>query len=374
MLLEIRRISSGNNSPIKRIFSNKKIADKMKELKTLKAFEKQQKEEEMAKEKAIEIRNLKKVFKTKHKEAGFKGSLKSIFKPQYKEISAINDISVDVKKGELVAFIGPNGAGKSTTIKILTGILHPDSGEVKVSGMTPWENRLKLAYKIGSVFGQKPQLWYHLPAIDTFNLFSKIYDLDEEKYKERLDYLVGIFEIKDLLNTPVRKLSLGQRMKCEIVAALLHRPEVLFLDEPTIGLDIVAKQKIRELIKELNEKEKVTILLTSHDTQDIEHLCKRIVIINHGKIVYDGHVDKLSVDYMKNKIISVKFDEPFKGFNMKGIKIIKSGEFFADIEVDTSKSSIKEVIDVLIKKYEIADINISSTPIEEVITKIYNQK
>ena len=322
----------------------------------------------------IEVNHLNKTFKIKHKAAGFLGSVKSLFKPNITEIKAVDNISFNIKQGEIVAFIGPNGAGKSTTIKILTGILFPTSGQVKIAGFVPLEERTKLSYKIGSVFGQKPQLWYHLPAIDTFNLFSKIYELDEREYKSRLNYLVKIFEINDLLDIPVRRLSLGQRMKCEIVASLLHRPEILLLDEPTIGLDIIAKQKIRELIRELNKKEKVTILLTSHDTQDIENLCKRIIIINHGRIVYDGEVESLNKEYLKSKIISVKFENPFKSFSLSGVKILKSEEYFASFEIDLTKISVKEFIDFIIKKCSILDINISGTPIEEVITKIYQQK
>jgi len=325
-------------------------------------------------ENAIELKNLVKRFKTKQKEAGLAGSFKSLFKSKYKELIAVDNVSFNLKKGEIVGFIGPNGAGKSTTIKILAGILFPDSGDISVLGMNPQKDRKKLAFKIGCVFGQKPQLWYHLPAIDTFNLFSKIYELDDEEYKKRLDSLVKMFEVEEILNTPVRKLSLGQRMRCEIVASMLHKPEILFLDEPTIGLDIVAKQKIRELIMDLNKKEKVTILLTSHDTQDIEHLCERIIIINHGRVVYDGSIEKLQKDYLSNKIVSVKFSSEFKGLDMLGIRTISSNKYSADFEIKTEKISIQKFIDSLIKKYDIIDINIAGTPIEEVITKIYGEK
>lgn len=328
----------------------------------------------MKEEKAIEVRNLIKVFDVKHKEAGFKGSLKSIFRPQVKKKVAVDKISFSIKKGDIVAFIGPNGAGKSTTIKILTGILFPTSGDVKIAGFVPWENRRKLAYKIGTVFGQKPQLWYHLPAIDTFNLFSKIYELDDKEYVKRRDYLVELFDLKEIIDVPVRKLSLGQRMKCEIVAALLNKPEILLLDEPTIGLDIIAKQKIRALIRELNKKEKITILLTSHDTQDIENLCEKIIIINEGKIVYDGLTEKLNQSYMKNKIVSVKFEDKFKGINMKGVKMINSDDYSADFEIDTNSIKIKDLINYLIKSQEVLDITISNTPIEEIIANIYNKK
>lgn len=325
-------------------------------------------------ENAVRIKNLTKNFKTKHKEAGFRGSMKSLFKPVFKETKAVNNISFDISRGEIVGFIGPNGAGKSTTIKILSGILFPDNGEVNVLGLIPWKNRKQLAFKIGCVFGQKPQLWYHLPAIDTFNLFSKIYELNEKEYIERLNYLVELFEIKEFLEVPVRKLSLGQRMRCEIVASILHKPEVLFLDEPTIGLDIVAKQKIRELILELNKKENLTILLTSHDTQDIERLCKRIIIINHGQLVYDNSLEKLEKSFLKNKIVSIKFTSEFKGLSMNGLKTLKSDKYSADFEVNTSLVSIQKFMDELIRKYEIADMDISGTPIEEVITKIYREK
>lgn len=274
----------------------------------------------------------------------------------------------------MLAFIGPNGAGKSTTIKMLTGILFPTSGSAKVLGLIPWEKRKELSFKIGSVFGQKPQLWYHLPAIDTFNLFSKIYELDKEEYEERLNYLVKVFEIKDILNTPVRKLSLGQRMRCEVVASLLHKPKIIFLDEPTIGLDIVAKQNMRELIKKLNEKEKVTIFLTSHDTQDIEHLCKRIIIVNHGRIIYDGSISDLNKKFLRNKVISIKFEEPIKKFEMEGVNILKLNKYNIDLELDITKKPIQELIDFIIKKYKVVDINISDPPIEEIISLIYKRK
>ncbi len=323
---------------------------------------------------AIIVRNLTKEFKTKQKEQGFIGSLKSIIKPNTKILTAVNNISFEVKEGEILAFIGPNGAGKSTTIKILTGILHPTSGYAKVLNLVPWKDRIKLAYKIGSVFGQKPQLWYHLPAIDTFKLFSKIYDLKKKDYEDRLNFLVKTFEIGEFLHTPVRKLSLGQRMRCEIVASLLHRPKIIFLDEPTIGLDIVAKQKMRELIKKLNKKEKTTIFLTSHDTQDIEHLCKRIIIVNFGKVIYDGPTNKLSNKILKNKVISVKFEQPVRNLKLDGTTILKSSPYNIKLELDTSKKSIQQTISQLIRKYKIEDINISDPPIEETISRIYQEK
>lgn len=235
----------------------------------------------------IEVKNLKKSFKVKQKESGFKGSIKSIIKPTYKKINAVNNISFNIEEGEMLAFIGPNGAGKSTTIKMLTGILYPDSGEIRVLDIDPTKQRKKLAYKIGTVFGQKEQLWMHLTPLDNFKFFGAIYDLSKEETETRINELNNLFDLNDFINTPVRNLSLGQRILCEIAASIIHKPKILFLDEPTIGLDPVIKESIRKLIKRMNKEYKTTVFLTSHDISDIEKLCKRVVIVNHGKIVLD---------------------------------------------------------------------------------------
>ena len=235
--------------------------------------------------KAIEVKKLSKTFKSKTKEKGLKGSIKAIFKPKYQEKKAVNKISFEVEKGEILAFIGPNGAGKSTTIKMLTGILFPTSGEISVLGINPHKERKKLAYKIGTVFGQKEQLWIHLTPYDNFKFFGAIYDIPEKIVERRIEEYKQIFELDEFINTPVRGLSLGQRMICEIVASLIHEPDILFLDEPTIGLDPVIKEKIRVFIKRLNKEKKTTIFLTSHDVGDIEKLCKRVIIVNNGHIV-----------------------------------------------------------------------------------------
>src|SRR5262245_9233988 len=226
----------------------------------------------------IEVSDLRKTFRSKQKEPGLAGSLRSLVSPNWRTVEAVKGISLTCEQGELLAFIGPNGAGKSTTIKMLTGILYPTSGQASVLGLTPWQDRQRLAYNIASVFGQKSQLWIHLPPLDTFNLLARIYELDAREYKERVDYLIDIFEVGDLVRTPARRLSLGERMRCELVAALVHRPRVLFLDEPTIGLDVIAKQRIRDLIRHLNRTEEVTVFLTSHDAGDIEQLCKRVIV------------------------------------------------------------------------------------------------
>ena len=240
----------------------------------------------------IEVKNLSKSFKVKIKGKGFKGSLKSMFKPQYKQIKAVKNISFKVDKGEMIAFIGPNGAGKSTTIKMLTGILYPDKGDIKVMDIDPRKERKKLAYNIGTVFGQKEQLWMHLTPYDNFKFFGAIYDIPEFALEKKIEELKQVFELDEFIDTPVRNLSLGQRIRCEIVASLIHEPSVLFLDEPTIGLDPVVKENIRTLIKRMNKEYKTTIFLTSHDVSDIEKLCKRVIIINEGKVVLDDTMEK----------------------------------------------------------------------------------
>lgn len=250
---------------------------------------------------AIRVENLSKTFRVKRKEKGMRGSIKAIFHPQTEEIRAVNGLSFDVEEGEMLAFIGPNGAGKSTTIKMLTGILYPDGGRVEVLGIDPTKKRRQLAYRIGTVFGQKEQLWTHLTPYDNFRFFGAIYDLSEKDTESRIEELAGRFELGSFINTPVRNLSLGQRIRCEIVASLIHRPKVLFLDEPTIGLDPVVKENVRELIRQMNREEHTTIFLTSHDVGDIEKLCRRIIIVNDGHIVLDDSVEHLKGHYFNKQ-------------------------------------------------------------------------
>lgn len=322
----------------------------------------------------IEIKNLKKDFLIKQKEGGLFGGIISVFSPKYKLVKAVDNISFLVKEGELLSFIGPNGAGKSTTIKMLTGILYPSSGNISVLGINPQKQRQKLAYHIGSVFGQKSQLWYHLPPLDTYNLYAKIFELDEKKYQTRLDFLVERFEIADLLKTPVRKLSLGQRMRCEIAASLLHQPKILFLDEPTIGLDVIAKQKIREVIKFLNEQEGVTIFLTSHDVGDIESLAKRTIIVNHGKIVFDDETKKLKEKYVTKKIVELVFEQKVNNFVYPAGKIIERKDNRVKVEIDLQKKAIDKLLSFAVKNYDIVDMNIYDRPMEEIIADIYRRE
>jgi len=320
--------------------------------------------------KAIEVKGLSKTFKTKTKEKGFKGSLKSIFKPIYKDKKAVNNIDFSVEKGEVLAFIGPNGAGKSTTIKMLTGILFPTSGEVSVMGISPQKQRKELAYKIGTVFGQKEQLWIHLTPYDNFKFFGAIYDIPESVVEKRIEEYKNIFELDAFMNTPVRGLSLGQRMICEIVASLIHEPEILFLDEPTIGLDPVVKEKIRVFIKRLNKEKKTTIFLTSHDVGDIEKLCKRVIIVNDGEIVLDDSMENLKYHYLNKKIVEAKMNTKINLDDVDGITILKDKDYNLKLEVDLTKKSISDAIKLL-DPDKIIDINISNTPLETIISSIY---
>lgn len=248
---------------------------------------------------AIRVENLSKTFRVKKKEKGMAGSIRAILHPRTEKIQAVNGVSFQVEEGEMLAFIGPNGAGKSTTIKMLTGILYPDGGRVEVLGIDPTKKRKQLAYQIGTVFGQKEQLWTHLTPYDNFRFFGAIYDLSERETEARIEELSERFALESFIDTPVRNLSLGQRIRCEIVASLLHRPKVLFLDEPTIGLDPVVKENIRSLIMQMNREEHTTIFLTSHDVGDIEKLCRRIIIVNDGQIVLDDSVEHLKHHFME---------------------------------------------------------------------------
>ena len=302
---------------------------------------------------SIEVNQLTKKFKLKKNNSG----LRSLFFPEYKNITAVDKITFNIKKGERVAFIGPNGAGKSTTIKMLSSILYPTSGTALIKGMIPWENRKKIAGDIGTVFGQRSQLWYNLPIQDSFALMGKIYNMDEIAFKRRLSRLVNLFEIRDLLSHPTRSLSLGQRMRCEIVASLLHKPQILFLDEPTIGLDVTAKEIIRNLIKKQALEEETTLLLTSHDTDDMEKVCERVIIINKGKIIFDDSLDRLKQSYLSKKYIEITTDA--------GDKIKKT--------VNTKDTPVKQALDEIVKKYHVTDITVENPPMEEIIKEIYKR-
>ena len=323
----------------------------------------------------IEVTDLGKTFRSKRKDPGLRGSLKALVQPEYRVSEAVRGISLTCEQGEMLAFIGPNGAGKSTTIKMLTGILHPSSGTAQVLGLTPWRDRERLAFNIASVFGQKSQLWIHLPPLDTFNLLARIYELDDRAYRERRDQLIELFEVGELVRTPARRLSLGERMRCEIVAALIHRPQVLFLDEPTIGLDVVSKSRIRDLIRALNRDEGVTVFLTSHDAGDIEQLCKRVIVINHGTLILNTSVSQLKRRYLQHKIVSLKLHQPVPpdGLDLPGTTVLKTSTYGVKLQVDTAAIGIETVIGRLVAQYAVADITIEDPPLEDIIAAIYGQ-
>jgi len=321
----------------------------------------------------ISAHNLSKTFQLKEKAAGLRGSLAALARPRFRAVEAVRGISFEIEEGELVAFIGPNGAGKSTTLKMLTGLLFPSAGEASVLGLTPWSQRTRLAFQIGSVFGQKSQLWYHLPPGDTFDLFAKIYELKEQAYQERRAQLVETFAIREFLNTPVRRLSLGERMRCEVVASLLHRPRVIFLDEPTIGLDVVSKQQIRATLLQLNADENVTVILTSHDATDVETVCKRVIIVNHGQVIYDDRVSRLKRQHLTRKTIDVRFATELKApFLLDGVQVVKQSQFGVKLEFDSREQPVEAVIQHLLSTYEVEDINIAGPGMEEIIREIYS--
>lgn len=321
--------------------------------------------------KIIKINNLKKNYKTYKREPGVLNALKSVFKRKYEYKKALKGIDIEIKEGEIIGIIGPNGAGKSTIIKILSGILFPTSGEVKVLNYTPWEDRIKYVNNIGVVFGQKPQLEWDLPPLETFLLHKRIYNISDTAYKRRLNYMTELLNIKDISKTPVRDISLGERMKCNVISALLHKPKLVFLDEPSIGLDIIAKDRLREFIINVNKKNKTTFIVTSHDMQDIEKLCKRVIIINKGLIIYDGKFKNIKDKITNNKMLVIKFLKWNKRFKLKGCKIIEKNDYELKIEINLKKIKLKEIINYLIKNYDFVDLYISDPPIEKIIQKLY---
>ena len=323
----------------------------------------------------IEARNLRKRFRVptvRNRARGIVGGLLGRT-PRWRAVTAVDDIDLDVAPGEAIAFIGPNGAGKSTTIKLLTGILQRDKGSVSVLGLDPQRQRRRLAYRIGTVFGQKSQLWFHLPPIDTFRLLADIYDLERNQARERIASLTEVFGIGRHLATPVRKLSLGERIRCEIAASLIHDPELLLLDEPTIGLDVVIRQRIRDLIARVNRERGVTVFLTSHDTGDVEQVCRRAVVINEGRIVWDGAVDELKRSVLAAKIVDLKLAGPLV-LDLPEVTVRHADRYTAKLEVDTARTRVEAVVRAILERNTVLDITISDPPLEQVITALYESR
>ena len=321
----------------------------------------------------ITVRNLSKTFKVVKRDSGLKNAFKSLIKRNICEIKAVSDMSFDIEKGEIVAYIGPNGAGKSTTIKMLTGILKPDSGEIIVDGFNPFNNRIEYVKNIGVVFGQKSQLWWDIPVEESFLLLKDIYKVGDDDYNIRKDELVKLLNLKDILKTPVRQLSLGQRMRAEIAASLIHDPKILFLDEPTIGLDAVSKVEVRKFIKEINKRKKVTIILTSHDMTDIEALTDRLIVIGHGKKLYDGRLLDIKKKFNKNKKVEILFKKIESIPNIKNTEIIKKSKNRIILNVDMEKNTISKVIREYSKVCEIDDVNVYEEDIDNIIVKLYQE-
>ena len=287
-------------------------------------------------------------------------------------VEAVRGITFAVEPGERLAYIGPNGAGKSTSIKILTGILHPTSGRASVLGLVPWEERKRLAGRIGTLFGQRSQLWFELTPRQSFRMLGAIHGMPGERLAARVGELAELLEAGDLFDAPVRTLSLGQRMRCELPACMLHEPEVLFLDEPTIGLDLLAKQRFRELLVRLNEERGTTIFLTSHDVADIEHVARRAIVINHGEVIYDAEVAAMRRALLASKLVEVGLSEPLPPLDLPGVTVLEHTETAMRLSVDTTATSVRQVLDALLRP-TVVDISVVDPPLEQVIAEIYER-
>ena len=318
----------------------------------------------------IKVTGLKKYFRVYKRKEGLIPTINSLFHRKYSEVKAVDGISFSIREGELVGFIGPNGAGKTTTLKCLSGLLYHSSGIVEVLGYIPFERKADFLKKISLVMGQKNQLWWDLPAVESFRLNKEIYELSEDVYRKNLDELTGLLDVGSLINQPVRQLSLGQRMKMELIAALIHHPKVLFLDEPTIGLDIVMQKKMRDFIGNYNKKYKATILLTSHYMADVKELCRRVIIINKGKLIYDGSLESLSQKYSFHKIITVHFYSDAPENNLGEIKLIEGSK--AVLKVDKEKA--KNVTVQLLEKNKVRDLTVEEPELEDIISFVFEGK
>jgi ABC-2 type transport system ATP-binding protein len=321
---------------------------------------------------AVDIHELTKSFRVRRPApGGIAARLREAVAPQTHAVVAVDRLSFSVRAGERVAFIGPNGAGKSTTLKILAGILHPDAGRVRVLGLDPSHERHALAFRIGTVFGQRSQLWYQLPPRDTFALLGRIYEVDAREHRRRIDTLIALFELGPLVDTPVRQLSLGERMRCEIAASLLHAPQLLFLDEPTIGLDVSAKAVIRELLHAESDRQGVTLLLTSHDTGDIERVCDRVVVIHRGRLLWDGTLADLRRSYLTAKRVTLWTEAERLDVTLPGVRVISSQSHRTELEVEADVISLGAVVDAALRQSAIHDLTVEDAPLDAVIRAMY---
>lgn len=322
---------------------------------------------------AINVEKLTKTFMTSGPRLKTGGLRQRLFQREQLAVEAVRGITFSIEPGERVAFIGPNGAGKSTTLKMLSGILHPTSGRAEVLGFTPWQDTRRMAYDIGIVFGQRTQLWPHLAVRASYDLLSKVYDIETLAYRRKLEQLSEIFQIEHLLDRPARSLSLGQRMRADIVGSLLHSPRVLFLDEPTIGLDVTAKALLRDHLKRLSEEEELTLLLTSHDTGDIEEITQRVILINHGEKLVDEPLDELRARFLAHKVITLATEEPAPTLELVGVDILERSKHKLSLQVDLNLTSVEAVVREALGALTVRDIGIENAPLEDIIRQIYDE-
>jgi ABC-2 type transport system ATP-binding protein len=321
----------------------------------------------------IQAENLTKKFKIYDKGNGLKGYLKSIFSREYNEITAVDSLDLEVDEGEIIGYIGSNGAGKSTTVKMLTGIMEPSDGSVHVKGRNPSQNRKQNAKDIGVVFGQKTQLWWDLPVGDSFRLLKKIYEISDEEYESRMDRFDSVLQIRQFTDKPVRKLSLGQKMRCELAAAFIHDPDIVYLDEPTIGLDVAVKERIRNFIRSMNEDENTTVMLTTHDIGDINDLCNRVVVMDEGEKIFDGAIDKLVNRFDSRKLLLEISEKQAQNIQIDGIveKEFNNGEVL--LTFNREETSAADLMRKILEEYEVTDFKVKEPDMEEVVKKIYNE-
>ncbi|HAQ42274.1 MAG TPA: ABC transporter [Clostridiales bacterium] len=320
----------------------------------------------------IQLKNINKTFKVSRRNEGFREAAKALFKRNYSIINALDNVSFEINDGEMVGYIGPNGAGKSSTIKIMSGILTPDSGECVINGRTPWKDRKNHVRDIGVVFGQRSQLWWDVPVLDSFELIKEIYRIDAGSYRKNLNRLTELLDIAEIVRTPARQLSLGQRMRCEIAASLLHSPKILFLDEPTIGLDAVSKVAVRNFIKEINREQKTTVILTTHDMQDIEALTERIILIGRGRILLDGSLSELKKRNSRHKTLIVDYGKGSINL-IDGMNLLKGMDGHAEIAIDTGILSVSDAIAQISRHADISDISVEGETAEEMVVSLYKE-
>lgn len=321
----------------------------------------------------ISVNKLQKFYKVHQKEPGLAGSIRSLFKRKYYDVKAVDGVSFEINEGELVGFIGPNGAGKTTTLKVLSGLLYPTAGEVSVLGYTPWDRKPAFQKQFSLVMGQKNQLWWDLPAIESFILNKEIYEVPDAQYKKTLDELVELLDVADVLKVQVRKLSLGQRMKMELIAALIHSPKILFLDEPTIGLDVVMQKKMRDFIRQYNQKFNATIILTSHYMDDVKELCQRVIVIDKGHVLFDGALDEIIKKFANHKLLTVVFSKEVTEKELKKIGTVKEFEYPRAV-ISVKRAIASTAAAELLQNFPVEDINIEEPKIEDIIREVFTGK